>query len=351
MAAFNDGKGTAMDQLDLQPSRSANGIRDVALRDQLLNRRERLQTALPAVPSAERIQELLGEVDAALERMEAGTFGRCETCDGEIENERLLVDPLCRNCLDHLSPSEQRALARDLDLAFQVQNGLLPKSDHFLDGWTMAYHYEPAGLVSGDYCDLIALGTGQALFLLGDVTGKGVAASMLMAQLYAIFRSLVASTQSPAELLAKANRIFCEGTLASHFATVVCGRIGRDGMVEISNGGHCLPLYLHGRLVSSVPSSGLPLGIFCDAEYGTQRIKLEEGDSLILHSDGLTEARNNSGQQYGPGRLARLLEEGAAHGPAKLLAASLEDLQAFRGSARKSDDLTIMMLRRERVTG
>jgi sigma-B regulation protein RsbU (phosphoserine phosphatase) len=279
--------------------------------------------------------------------MEAGTFGICETCHEDIENDRLLVDPLCRNCIDHLSPAEQRALERDLDLAFQVQSGLLPKPGFTMDGWTAAYHYEPAGPVSGDYCDLIPQGSDAVLFVVGDVTGKGVAASMLMAQLYAIFRSLVVSTPSPCALLAGANRVFCEGTLSSYFATVVCGRINHDGEVEIANAGHCLPLHIHAGAVTSVPSTGLPLGIFCEAEYSGRKLTLAKGDSLVLYSDGLTESLNSCREQYGSKQLSSLLERRGSLAPRDLVAATLEDLKRFRSGAPRSDDLTMMVIRRE----
>jgi sigma-B regulation protein RsbU (phosphoserine phosphatase) len=344
-----------MDQLEMQPSPATNVVRDAALRKQLITRRERLHAAIPTVSNADRARELLREVDSALERMQAGTFGICEACHDAIENDRLLVDPLCRNCLDHLTPAEQRALERDLDLAFQVQRGLLPKVGPRHDDWTLAYHYEPAGPVSGDYCDWISGVDGAAHFFVGDVTGKGVAASMLMAQLHAIFRSLAAATPSPAELLAKANRIFCEGTLSSYFATVVGGRIGNCGEVEISNAGHCLPLHVQGRngtrsdgaKVASVQSTGLPLGIFSDTDYSSHKLTLEKGDCLVLYSDGLTEAFNQSREQYGSTRLSSLLQQQGALPPQQLLAATLEDLQKFRAGASRSDDLTIMIIRRE----
>jgi sigma-B regulation protein RsbU (phosphoserine phosphatase) len=349
-----------MDQLEIQPSPSTNVIRDSVLRNQLLTRQERIRTILPkadhqeAGPNVGRLRELLREVDSALERMQAGSFGICEVCHDPIENDRLLVDPLCRNCIDHLSPAEQRALERDLDLAFQVQRGLLPKPSIAEHGWTLAYHYEPAGPVSGDYCDWIAGANGDSHFFVGDVTGKGVAASMLMAQLHAIFRSLAATTPSPCQLLTKANRIFCEGTLSSYFATVVGGRVGADGQVEISNAGHCLPMHIsaHGKsapaaAITSIQSTGLPLGIFSDTEYGSQTLTLEKGDSLVLYSDGLTEAFNQSREQYGTPRLSSLLQRQSALAPQELLAATLEDLKKFRAGAPTSDDLTIMIIRRE----
>jgi sigma-B regulation protein RsbU (phosphoserine phosphatase) len=212
----------------------------------------------------------------------------------------------------------------------------------------MAYHYEPAGSVSGDYCDFIPAADGSAFFFVGDVTGKGVAASMLMAQLYAIFRSLAASTFRPDELLAKANRIFCEGILASHFATVLCGRIGKHGQVEISNAGHCLPLHVRGTEVIPVPSTGLPLGLLCEADYGTQSLKLQPGECIVLYTDGLTEAFDSAGDQYGSKRLSSVLGQQPSLAPRALLVETLQDLQRFRSGAHKSDDLTMMVLRLER---
>jgi sigma-B regulation protein RsbU (phosphoserine phosphatase) len=278
--------------------------------------------------------------------MDEGTFGICETCHDAIESDRLLLDPLCRNCLDHVSPAEQRALERDLDLAFQVQQGLLPAAAVNIDGWKVAYFYEPAGVVSGDYCDLIALDKG-GLVLLGDVAGKGVAASMLMAQLHAIFRSLATVTHSVTELVEKANRIFCQGTIASYFATLVCGYVDQDGEVEVCNAGHCVPMHIGKGTVSRIEATGLPLGIFADGEYQSRKVSLANGESLVLYTDGLSESFNSSRQQYGVQRLTNVLKQQPMLAPKELLAAMLEDVKTFRSGAPKTDDLSIMVLRRE----
>src|SRR5271154_6412720 len=94
---------------------AANPVRDAVLRQQLLSRRERLNSALAAAEPANRLVSLLKDIDAALERMDIGRFGICDTCHESIESDRLLLDPLARNCMDHLSPTEQRALEMDLD--------------------------------------------------------------------------------------------------------------------------------------------------------------------------------------------------------------------------------------------
>src|SRR6267142_5819422 len=161
------------------------------LREQLIERREKLQTAASAFHRPAELTRLLEEVDAALHRMDIGVYGLCEVCHDPVETERLLADPLTRFCLGDLTPHEQRALEDDLQLAAEIQTGLLPKHDKKVDGWEVAYYYRPAGVVSGDYCDFID-GDNQSLhFVLGDVSGKGVAASMLMAHLHAMFRTLI----------------------------------------------------------------------------------------------------------------------------------------------------------------
>jgi len=326
-----------------------NMVRDAALQSQLLERRKRLSTATADSKGSTSLVQLLHEVDAALERMNSGTFGVCETCHDTIENERLLVDPLIRNCLDHLSAIEQRGLQRDLDLAYEIQNGLLPRPDIRVDGWQVAYHYEPAGHVSGDYCDLIIpeRDSDTFFFLIGDVTGKGVAASLLMAHLHAIFRSLITANLPVDGLVSRANRIFCEGTMSTHFATLVCGRASRNGLVELCNAGHCFPLAVRGTGVQSIPSTGLPLGLFCDSEFSSRSITLEPGESLALYTDGVTELRNPASEEYGEPRLSAFLGNQRTLEPRNMIAASIGDLSVFRAGAAKTDDVTMMVIRRD----
>jgi sigma-B regulation protein RsbU (phosphoserine phosphatase) len=338
-----------MQQSELKPMPSRHPVRDGVLRERLLSRRDKLRAAIPVAARAPDLVQLLGEVDAALARMDGGTYGICDACQGEIENDRLMADPLCRTCIDDLSAADRRTLERDLDLAFQVQRGLLPDPATRLGGWSMAYAYEPAGLVSGDYCDLIASGGdgASAVVLLGDITGKGVAASMLMAHLHATFRSLVTVTHSVTDLVSKANRVFCQGALPSHFATLVCVAVGSDGAVEVCNAGHCLPLHVGPGIVSRIDSTGLPLGVFAEGDYVSRTLRLSPGDSLVLYTDGVSEAFNPARDQYGTERLNKLLDGKRGLAPKELVGAVQEDVQRFRSGAGKSDDLTVMVLRRE----
>src|SRR5207249_7870938 len=145
----------------------------------------------------------------------------------------------------------QTALQNDLDLASRIQWQLLPRQNVRVSGWEVHYRYEPAGPVSGDYCDAITEnGDGGNLYVLtGDVSGKGVAASLLMAHLNAMFRTLVGMGLPVQHLLERANRLFSESTIASHYATLVCARAEVTGEVEVCNAGHCPPLVIRDRSV------------------------------------------------------------------------------------------------------
>src|SRR5262249_47031945 len=152
--------------------------------------------------------------------------------------DRLIADPLLCFCLDHLTAKEQQALQSDLELASRIQRGLLPDSTVRVGAWEASYRYEPLGPVSGDHCDLIPTDGGDLWFVLGDVAGKGVAASLLMSHLRAMFRALVPIGLPLHETMARASRVFCESTLPNLYATLVVGRAGADGSVELCNAGH-----------------------------------------------------------------------------------------------------------------
>jgi phosphoserine phosphatase RsbU/P len=317
----------------------------VYLRSELEQRRERLHAALHSPAADASLSELLTAVDTALSRIDQGTFGLCEACHDTIEAERLLADPLVRFCLDHLTSAEQRALESDLSLAARIQRGLLPKPGLAPRGWDVHYHYQPASMVSGDYCDLFET-DGGLLFMLGDVSGKGVAASMLMSHLHATFRSLAEAALPLDRMVQDANRIFCESTLAGQFATLVVGRATHDGSVEFVSAGHLPVLHIRGDGATPNDSTGVPLGMFCDTRFPVHRLTLAHGDTLFLYTDGLTEARNRAGTEYGLQRIRSLATRHTGIEPAGLISKCLEDLQSFGEGLKQTDDLTLLAVQR-----
>jgi sigma-B regulation protein RsbU (phosphoserine phosphatase) len=316
------------------------------IREQLVDRRVRLEREIVRRGATSDLARLLQDVDAALARVSDGTYGICETCHDTIEADRLLADPLARFCLDHLPAAEQRALERDLELAATIQRGLLPAEQVRADGWEAAYHYRPARLVSGDYCDVIPTPSGELYFMVGDVSGKGVAASMLMAHLHAMFRALVPARLPLATLMARASRLFCESTLPMHYATLVCGRASADGVVEICNAGHPPPIVVRPAGTERVDATGMPIGVFCTQHFEVSQLCLTPGEALVICTDGVIEAETIAGDVYGLDRLPALLAGRGAAGASELLRACVDDLASFLAGAATTDDVTVLALAR-----
>jgi len=290
---------------------------------------------------------LLAEVDAALARLEVDGSSRCAVCDAPIGRERLLVDPLAKVCTAHVDDGERRALDRDLELAGRIQRRLLPPRSTSALGWRSAYHYRPAGTVSGDYCDVVRTDPDGLFFVTADVSGKGVAASLLMSHLHAIVHTLLAGGGTPAALLGQANRFFCESILSSHFATAAFGLAREDGTVTLANAGHWPPLIVRRDGVEPLEATGVPLGFTCAAAYGEHSVHFAPGDALVLYTDGLTEARTEADEDYGRERLDDVLRRLHGSTPDAIAAGVLADLGEFLGRSPLADDLTILVLSRD----
>ncbi len=323
------------------------------LRVQLLDRRQRLESAARELDHADGLVRLLEQVDEVLSRLETSTFGECAVCLGRFDDEELASNPLSAYCLCKLSAERQRALEKDLQLAWRVQAALLPDPDLSVGRWTAHYRYLPFGPVSGDYCDLIPGlgGDGALYFFLGDVSGKGVAASLLMSHLHAAFRAFVQTGLPLPEMVERASALLAEKSLTSHYATLVCGRAESDGVLEIVNAGHCSPLLLRvAGEPQALAAGGLPIGLSVadrnNGGYTAQRVTLSGGDTVVLHTDGLTEAANGAEEDYGAGRLASVLKQCARCAPRDLVSACLRDLDGFLNGAPREDDITLLALRR-----
>jgi phosphoserine phosphatase RsbU/P len=319
---------------------------DAALRIDLEKRRARLGAALEQEPN-ERLEQLLGEVDHALERVKTGDYGICENCHEAIGEAQLAAFPLLQFCLEHLTPAEQQNLERDLELASRIQSHLLPQQRLAHAGWEVYYHYQPAGPVGGDYCDLVTPHRGAVYFFLGDAAGRGVAASLLTAQLHGLVRTLVALDLPLAGMLDRANRVFCEMMPPGFYATLVAGRALEGGAVELVNAGHPAPLLLRDGRVTALEATGQPLGLLCDTSYETRRVELEPGETLLLFTDGFSEAQSPANVEYGTDRAARLAAAWRGLGAEAIVRDCLADWNAFRAGTSRPDDLTLMALRRQ----
>ena len=317
---------------------------EAVLHEQLLDRQSRLREARKENVVDLEVLRLLDAVDAALQRFDKGTYGLCEACHDAIEPERLIANPLITLCLGDLTQKQLNDIQEDMRLASEIQRGLLPKDDLSCEFWEVDLAYHPAGVVSGDYVDVMRH-DGHLYFMLGDVSGKGVAASILMSNLHAMFRALIPVGLELCDLMSRANRMFAESTLANQYATLVLGKINARGEVEMCNAGHLPPLIVGGDRSIELDSTGLPLGMFCDSQFVSSGVKLTPNETLLLFTDGVTEANNPDGSEFGIERL-RTSINGSAYGrPTELLQTCVDAVAAFRGGAARNDDMTMLALK------
>lgn len=321
------------------------GLNIPSLKNHLTERRERLQETIKYVPDPIKLYGLLQQVDSALERIDNGSYGICDVCNDPIEADRLITDPLITVCLDHLNHHQQKALELDLEFAIKIQRNLLPENEVKVNGWEFSYHYSPAGTVSGDFCDFIKLDDGSVLFVLGDVSGKGIAASLMMSHLHALIRSLLSFNLPVNEIVTRANRLFCESTLSTHYATMVFGKASQTGNIEICIAGHNPPLVIKKGEVTSLNATGIPVGLFCQTEYEVINLKFEKDDSLILYTDGLTEASINE-VDYGEERLKTQLTKLGKLAALNIIDEILIDHKNFLKNSPQSDDITVAVIRK-----
>jgi sigma-B regulation protein RsbU (phosphoserine phosphatase) len=317
---------------------------DSMLYEQLLDRRTKLKSAQAQNLLDSDVSRLLGEVDAALLRFDKGAYGLCEVCHDPIEPERLVADPLIRLCLGDLTQKQLDDMQRDLELAAEIQKRLLPKPNLSSDYWQADFAYHPAGIVSGDYVDVIRQ-NGELFFMLGDVSGKGMAASILMSNLHAMFRALMPIGLDLCELMSRANRMFAESTLANQYATLIVGKMNSRGEVEMCNAGHLPPVIVGGERSIELDSTGLPLGMFCDSQFISSGVKLEPGETLLLFTDGVTEANDPDGAEFGTDRLRASINGSAKGNPTELLQTCVDAVAAFRDGTPRNDDMTMLALR------
>jgi sigma-B regulation protein RsbU (phosphoserine phosphatase) len=313
-----------------------------AIQEELLERKQRIED-LRASDGDFEFVNLLGQIDTALEKIDNGTYGKCEQCDGYVEPERLLADPLVRVCLGELTDSQRQALEEDLQLASVIQRGLLPAAGLGQGTWKADFIYQPLGAVSGDYCDVVPAGD-DLYFILGDVSGKGMAASLLMSSLHAIFHTLIPLGIGLDQMMSRANSLLVESSLSNQFATLVCGKAHGDGNVEIVNAGHLPPVVIKNGVMGELNFSGLPLGMFHETEFSSSKVDLGRGDSLLLFTDGVTECTNEDGTELGTCKLFDALGGSSWAEPADLLGRCLEVVNGHRGGAERTDDLTMLAL-------
>jgi sigma-B regulation protein RsbU (phosphoserine phosphatase) len=247
--------------------------------------------------------------------------------------------------------TEKARLEGELQLAAEIQRALLPEAVQSGPHFDVAAASLPCRSIGGDFFDYYNLPGGHFAFMLGDVSGKGPPAALLTAMIQGVFAAQVTSVSSPAALMANVNRTLIRRAIQSRFATVVYGILAPDGRLTYSNAGHNPPVLLGRRGVKRLETGGLIVGLFPQATYEEETLALQDGDRLIVFSDGVTEAVNVAGEQFGEERLLSLLQNQRESAPEALLGQLLAKVREFAASAAQNDDVTALVVRYRKPDG
>ncbi|MGH2750615.1 MAG: PP2C family protein-serine/threonine phosphatase [Actinomycetota bacterium] len=241
---------------------------------------------------------------------------------------------------------ERERIESEMRVARLIQQQLLPKKLPQVEGWDVDVHYHPARDVGGDFYDFVELADGRIVLVAGDVTGKGVPAALVMATTRSLLRGEITRLPSPAEILRRANEQLCNDIPQNMFVTCMCAIIDpATGRTVMSNAGHNVPYISNGLRVREFRATGMPLGLLEDVTYDESETTLRPGDSFILHSDGLAEARNESGEMFGFPRMKTVLE--GTDSPESAIGSLLDELHDFAGpDYEQEDDITLVVLQR-----
>jgi len=249
----------------------------------------------------------------------------------------------------------RRALDEELAIGRRIQLSLMPRRFPAIDGWEIASAYEPAREVGGDFYDVFRLRERGACIglVVADVTGKGIPAAILMADTRGLIHAAADHSDDPAETLQRVNRILVDERASGLFVTVAHAVLDpATGRLVLARAGHD-PVHIlraDGRLEILLPPGRL-IGMVADVEATSVEIDLGPGDAFVAHTDGITEARAEDGSFYGEERFRALLG-GLAGAPARgIVDAVVADVTAFRGRAEPSDDLTLLVARRQPAGG
>jgi serine phosphatase RsbU (regulator of sigma subunit)/CHASE1-domain containing sensor protein/anti-sigma regulatory factor (Ser/Thr protein kinase) len=244
------------------------------------------------------------------------------------------------------------SVEQELRLARRIQHALLPKDLPKLEGWEIAYHYQPAREVGGDFYDFLRLDDGRVGLVIGDVSGKGIAGALVMANTQSVLRAVAQRGGiTPGRVLAEANEVLHAYIPPNTFVTCFYAILDPEsGRLVYANAGHDLPCERHDGQVDELWARGMPLGLMPGMLYEEEETILAAGDDLLFYSDGLVEAHDPKGEMFGFPRLQGLVR---AHrsGSSSLIGFLLSELSRFTGKDwEQEDDITLVTLERSKVS-
>ncbi|HYT77394.1 MAG TPA: SpoIIE family protein phosphatase [Vicinamibacterales bacterium] len=303
----------------------------------LLARVQELDHQLPVV-----VMTGWGSVDLAVEAMRRGVR---DFVQKPWDNGQLLSTLHHEIEAGRARRRDEAAERREMSEALRIQRRLLPQQVPQIDGWEVAVSWQPASGVGGDCFDAIRFGETRLALTIADVVGKGIPAALLMSNLQAAVRAFASEAVEPQALCHQVNRILCgniaEGRFISFF---YCILDAVAGVLRYTNAGHYLPMLVRADATTDRLGRGGPvLGVIAGAEYDQGQISLAPGDRLVLFTDGLTEARNDSDEEFGEERLLEAAIRNRACSAPSLQARLADEVAMFTGGCLQ-DDATLMVL-------
>ena len=254
--------------------------------------------------------------------------------------------------IEHLkeTTAAKERIESELKIAHEIQMSMVPK---IFPAFPERNEFDvfatlvPAKEVGGDLYDFFFIDDDHLCFAVGDVSGKGVPASLFMAVTKTLFRSTAGKGGNPGEILARLNTEICRDNESCMFVTFFCAILNiRTGQVDYSNGGHNLPYYLHHSGVTPLENrGGRALGVVEQSPYMSGRMVLSPGEALLLYTDGVTEAMDSRERLYSDQRLSEFLSNHRSSAPQQIIGDLVSDVRHFAGAAPQSDDITALALR------
>ncbi len=249
--------------------------------------------------------------------------------------------------------SEKKRLEQELEIAREVQATLFPKQLPHPRGMMIFGGCEPARTVSGDYYDFIVEDEARLHIVVGDISGKGISAALLMANLQAAMRSQLLSLKSAANrdieqglaaVMAHLNQQIYLNSPSEKYATLFAGRYDAESRrFHYSNAGHLAPILLNGGELTRLDSTGTVLGLFPDQNYEARSVELPPGSLLAVFTDGVTEAVNDKDEEFGEERLLETLREYQSHPPEEIYRQAVARVRQWQGELKQHDDITLII--------
>ncbi len=269
---------------------------------------------------------------------------------GKIAEEWSLGTPVTKLMGQRLEQEirERERIEQELKVARSIQQASLPKEVPELEGWQISPRYRPAREVGGDFYDFLELPNGHLGLVVGDATGKGVPAALLMSTTCGMLRAVALSLNSPGAVLERVNEALSARIPANMFVTCFYAILDpKSGSLTYANAGHDLP-YLHRNgEAEELRARGMPLGLMPGMSYEEKETSMREGDGLLFYSDGLVEAHDPNGEMFGRPRLSRLISAHGVGSGEELRDSLLAELERFTGQNwEQEDDITLVTVQR-----